>query len=59
MFDIHEISAAPHFPQALKSNLAAAWPESPLAHFLRASEVESGIEARMREGEIFVALTAS
>jgi hypothetical protein len=51
MFPIYEISAAPHFPQPLKSDTSA-------------TEVVYGqgvndIEFAARDGEIYVALTAS
>jgi len=53
MFPIYEISAAPHFPQPLKSVTGTAGPET------LASLISSDIEVAARDGEIFVALTAS
>lgn len=59
MFEINELSAAPHFPAPLKSSIQNSRPESLLALLAQASEGEEGIEVRMRDGEIFIALTAS
>ena len=59
MFEIYEVSAAPHFPEALKSVISHDRPEIVLALTTQAFEKDSSIEVRMREGEIFVALTAS
>jgi hypothetical protein len=59
MFDIHEVSAAPHFPEPLKPAIRPSRPESLLALLAQASEGGDSIEVRIRDGEIFIALTAS
>ncbi len=59
MFDIHEVSAAPHFPEALKSSIPETRPENLLALLAQAFENDTSVEVRFREGEIFIALTAS
>jgi hypothetical protein len=58
MFDIYEVSAAPHFPDALKSSVSPIRPEVLCAMLARAFDDDTSIEVRLREGEIFVALTA-
>ncbi len=58
MFEIHEVSAAPHFPEPLKTGTATARPESVIALLATASENDS-VEISVQEGEIFIALTAS
>ncbi len=59
MFDLHEVSAAPHLPEPLKSTIRFFRPESLMAVLAQASEGDDSIEVRMRDGEIFIALTAS
>ncbi|MBS0232423.1 MAG: hypothetical protein JSR99_02945 [Proteobacteria bacterium] len=59
MFDIHEVSAAPHLPEPLKSGIRFSRPESLMAVLTQASDGDDSIEVRMRDGEIFIALTAS
>ncbi|MFA5955176.1 hypothetical protein [Hyphomicrobium sp.] len=59
MFEIYELSAAPHLPESFKSSLAVARPENLFALLAQASEGDESIEVRMRNGEIFIALTAS
>lgn len=59
MFDIYEVSAAPHFPEPLKSAVHPQRPENLLTLLAQASESDEGVEIRMRDGEIFIALTAS
>lgn len=59
MFDIHEVSAAPHFPKPLKSTVALARPESLFTLLAQASEGNESVEVRLRDGEIFIAITAS
>jgi hypothetical protein len=56
VFDIHEVTAAPHFPEALKSNLPAT---SDRLFASLAAENDNDVVARMRDGEIFFAITAS
>jgi hypothetical protein len=53
MFPIYEISAAPHFPQPLKSVAGTAAPET------LASLNSGDVEMAARDSEIFIALTAS
>jgi hypothetical protein len=57
MFEIHEISAAPHFPEPLKDAAAAARPENVIA-LLAVAAKNDNIEIIMREGEIFIELSA-
>jgi hypothetical protein len=59
MFEIHEVSAAPHFPEPLKSAVALARPESLFAVLAQVSEGDDSVEVRLRDGEIFIALTAN
>jgi hypothetical protein len=58
MFEIHEVSAAPHFPEPLKPGAPAARPESVIA-VLASADQNDNVEVTMHEGEIFIALTAS
>lgn len=59
MFDIHELTAAPHLPEPLKSFVTPTRPEALFALLAQGFESNSTIEVRLREGEIFIALTAS
>jgi hypothetical protein len=60
MFSIHEISAAPHFPQPLRPLIAAtARPEAIVSLLVRAAEGDVDIEITEREGEIHIAINAS
>ena len=58
MFEINELSAAPHLPEPLKSKIPQR-PETIFAQLAHAFEDETSLEVRMRNGEIFIALTAS
>jgi hypothetical protein len=58
MFPIYEISAAPHFPEPLKS-VVATRPEAIVSMLALAAQGASDIEVSVRDGEIFIALTAS
>jgi hypothetical protein len=58
MFEIHEVSAAPHFPEPLKPGAPAARPENVIA-VLASANHNDNVEVTVREGEIFIALTAS
>ncbi|RUO98319.1 hypothetical protein [Hyphomicrobium sp.] len=57
MFDIHEITAAPHLPEALKPQLPPTRPENLFAFLAQALANDSSVEVRLREGEIFIALS--
>jgi hypothetical protein len=59
MFDIHEISAAPHLPEPLKSKVQLTRPENLFALLSQAFDNENGVEVKYRDGEIFIALKAS
>ena len=60
MFSIHEISAAPHFPHALRPLIAAtARPEAVVSMFVRAAEGAADVEVTERDGEIYIAIIAS
>ncbi len=59
MFEIHEVTAAPHLPEALKSSVLPARPESLFAFLAHAFEHDTNVEVRLRDGEIFIALTAT
>ena len=59
MFEIREVSAAPHFPEPLKPGAPTARPENVVALLTLASEGEANVEVTVHEGEIFIALTAS
>ena len=54
MFLIHELSAAPHFPEALKAVTGFGRPENILALLAEAASGDGGIEITMRDGEIFI-----
>lgn len=59
MFSIHEITAAPHFPHALRPLIAAtARPEAVVSLVVRA-EGDADVEITERDGEIYIALNAS
>ena len=59
MFDIHEVSAAPHFPEPLKSKAQITRPENLFALLSRGFENDTGIEVKFRDGEIFISLKAN
>jgi hypothetical protein len=58
MFDIHEVSAAPHFPEALKAKVLPTRPENLFVLLSQAFENDNGVEIKFRDGEIFIALKA-
>ncbi|MFT3733229.1 MAG: hypothetical protein QM780_17725 [Hyphomicrobium sp.] len=58
MFDLYEVSAAPHLPEPLKAKIPGR-PETPFVRLAHAFEDDINIKVRMRESEIFIALTAS
>ena len=55
MFQINELSAAPHFPEALKAVTGVSRPENILALLADAASGDGSIEITMRNGEIFIA----
>jgi hypothetical protein len=57
MFEIHELSAAPHFPEPLKAGSSAPRPENVIT-LLSAAPENDDIEVTIHEGEIFIALNA-
>ncbi|MBS0239231.1 MAG: hypothetical protein JSR89_12485 [Proteobacteria bacterium] len=59
MFEIYELTAAPHFPQPLKGQACADRPENIVALLAQAADGDQGIEITMRGGEIFIALKSS
>ncbi len=59
MFDIHEVSAAPHFPEPLKCKVQLTRPENLFTLLSQAFENDTGIEVKFRDGEIFISLRAS
>ncbi len=58
MFEIHEVSAAPHFPEPLKTVAPAPRPESVITLLATATENDN-IDISVHEGEIFIALATS
>jgi len=59
MFPIYELSAAPHFPEPLKSGALAARPERIVALLAQAADGNEAIEVTIRGGEIFISLPPS
>lgn len=59
MFSIYELTAAPHFPQALKAPASTERPENIVALLALAAAGDQGIEITMRGGEMFIALKSS
>jgi hypothetical protein len=60
MFAINEISAAPHFPHALRPLIVAtAKPEAVVSLLVRATECGIDVEVTEHDGEICVAINAS
>jgi hypothetical protein len=59
MFPINEVSAAPHFPQPLKSALATPRPEAIVSMLALAAAGANDIEIAYRDGEIFIAFAAN
>ena len=56
MFQINELTAAPHFPEALKGVTGFGRPENIVALLAQAAAGDGSIEITMREGEIFISL---
>ena len=59
MFQINEISAAPHMPHDRKSHIGFSRPESLASMLTYAAEGSNDLEVMERNGEIFVALSAA
>jgi hypothetical protein len=59
MYPIYELSAAPHFPEPLKTVVDVTRPENIVALLAQAADGDEGIEVTIRDGEIFIALTSS
>jgi hypothetical protein len=60
MFSINEISAAPHFPHALRPLIAAtARPEAVVLLLVRVAEGAVDVEITEQNGEIYIAINAS
>lgn len=55
MFQINELTAAPHFPEALKGVTGFGRPENIVALLAQAVAGDGSIEITMRDGEIFIA----
>ena len=55
MFSINELTAAPHFPEALKGLTGFGRPENIVALLAQAAAGDGSIEITMRNGEIFIA----
>jgi hypothetical protein len=60
MFPIYEISAAPHFPHALKSAQSTVpRPEPAISVLMVAANDARHVEVMESDGEIYVAITAN
>jgi hypothetical protein len=60
MFAIHEVTAAPHFPHALRPLIVAtARPEAVVSMIVRAAEGAADVEITESNGEIYIAMNAS
>ncbi|RUP08706.1 hypothetical protein [Hyphomicrobium sp.] len=59
MFEIFELTAAPHFPEALKPSVRDERPENIVTLFALAANGDQDIEITMRDGEFFIALKAA
>jgi hypothetical protein len=60
MIPIHEVSAAPHFPQAYKSaQLTVTRPEAVISALMVAAEGSNDVEITEHDGEIYIAITAT
>ncbi|MBS0252798.1 MAG: hypothetical protein JSR78_17215 [Proteobacteria bacterium] len=56
MFEIHEVTAAPHLPEALKSSIPPTRPESLFAILAEGFQSDTNVEVKLRNGEIFIAM---
>ena len=59
MFLIHELSAAPHFPEPLKAIVGVTRPENIIALLAQAVDGDEGVEVTIRDGEIFISLAST
>jgi hypothetical protein len=60
MIPIHEVSAAPHFPQPLKSAKSTVTrPEAVISALTVAAEGSKDVEITEYNGEIYIAITAT
>lgn len=59
MFPINELSAAPHFPEPLKTILDVTRPENIVALLAQAVDGNEAVEVTIRDGEIFISLTST
>jgi hypothetical protein len=60
MSPIHEISAAPHFPQAFRSSVPSPTrPEAIVAALILAAEGAREVEVTERDGEIYIEIIAN
>jgi hypothetical protein len=56
MFEIHEVTAAPHLPEALKSTIPPTRPESLFSFLADVFRNDTTVEVRLHNGEIFIAM---
>jgi hypothetical protein len=60
MFAIPEVTAAPHFPHALRPLIVAtARPEAVVSMIVRAAEGAADVEITESNGKIYIAMNAS
>jgi hypothetical protein len=60
MIPIHEVSAAPHFPQAYKSTQSTVTrPEAVISALMVAAEGSKDVKITEHDGEIYIAITAT
>jgi len=59
MYPIYEITAAPHFPQPLKSVHTTPRPEAIVSMLALASEGANDIEVIFRDGELFISFATT
>jgi hypothetical protein len=56
MFEIYEVTAAPHLPEALKPNIPPTRPESLFAILAEVFQSDTNVEVKLRNGEIFITM---
>lgn len=59
MFQINELTAAPHFPEPLKAILDVTRPENIVALLAQAADGDEAVEVTIRDGEIFISLAST
>ncbi|CAA2136956.1 hypothetical protein [Hyphomicrobium sp. ghe19] len=59
MFSINELSAAPHFPEPLKTLVDLTRPENIVTLLAQAIDGNEAVEVTIRNGEIFISLTST